>query len=370
MRILHTEWSDGWGGQERRILSEMMGMRAAGHELLLATRPGCTISTQASAAGFEVVHLPFSGSLDWRTIWPLRTLLRQRQVTVVNTHSGKDAWTGGLAARLAKTPVLVRTRHLNLPLRRNPVNFIHYLPDRLIACGEPVRRNLTDHCGFPAAQVVSIPTGIDFDRFQPGRHRTAVRAELAIPATVPVVLMVAVIRAVKRHEVGLRAFHHLLARFPDAHLVLAGDGPMRTQMHDLAAALGLGGQIHFLGHRDDVPDLMGMADLLLLTSRSEGVPQVITQALGVGLPVVATQVGGVPELIIHEQTGLLAPPEAVDTLADCMTRLLIDQELAQRLAGAGRQHARHRFSLDAMVQATVHLYREILADKGLPHLLP
>ena len=358
--ILHTEWSDGWGGQERRILSEMTGMAERGHRLILATRAHAQLAGKSRAAGIEVVELPFAGKFDLSTILPLARLIRQESVDIVSTHSGIDSWVGAFAARLSGAR-LVRTRHLNLPLKRHWYNFVHFMAHRIVSCGEMMRRNLVDNCGFPAAQIVSIPTGIDFGRFVAAQPREAMRQALGLDAQDFVVLMVGVIRAVKRHEVALRAFAKFLESTPQAVLLLAGEGPMIGDMQALAQSLGIAGRVHFLGHRDDVPDLFAAADCALLTSRSEGVPQAVTQGLGCGLPTVATRVGGVPELIEDGQTGLLVESGDIDGVAAALARIAGDPALARRLGDAGREHVYRHFSREAMLDATEQLYEALFA---------
>ncbi len=357
--ILHSEWSDGWGGQERRVLAEMAGMARRGHRLTLVTRPQATIAAQARRLGIAVMVLPFRGKFDPISIAGTYRLIRRDRVDIVNTHSGVDSWVGGLAAKLAGS-TLVRTRHLNLPLRRRWHNFVHYLPDAVVTCGEEMRRNLIDNCGFPRGLVTSIPTGVDFTEFQPHQARVATRNALGIAEGEFLILMVGVIRAVKRHEIALRALARLRTALPKARMVIAGDGPMRGDMARLATELDLGSRVSFLGHRDDVPDLLAAADCLLLSSRSEGVPQAVTQALGLGVPVVATKVGGVPELIIDGRTGLLVPAEDVAGIAAALTRMAENPEQARRLGRDGRDHVMARFSLEAMLDATETLYARLL----------
>jgi glycosyltransferase involved in cell wall biosynthesis len=295
----------------------------------------------------------------------LARYLRRESIQVVNTHSGVDSWIGGLAAKLARTPVLVRTRHLNIPLKRNWFNFVHYLADQIITCGETMKIQLVEQCGFPARQISSIPTGIDYYRFAPARSRKQTRAALAVPAEDFLILMVGVIRSVKRVEIALRAFQHLLAQQPGAHLVLAGDGPMRKLMEELAQSLRIAERTQFLGHREDVADLMAAADVLLLTSRSEGVPQVVTQALGLGVPVVASAVGGVPELVQHEHTGLLVSSEDPAAVSDALLRIARNPEQAALLGKAGREHALANYSLSAMLDKTEALLSHLLAEKSV-----
>lgn len=360
-KILHTEWSDGWGGQERRILSEMTGMAERGHHVILSTRSHAKLVAKARAAGIEVVELPFSGKFDLSTILPLARLIRRKDIDIVSTHSGTDSWVGAFAAKLGKAR-LVRTRHLNLPLRRHWYNIVHFMADRIVSCGETMRRNLIDNCRFPEAQIASIPTGIDFATFTAQRSRQAVRHELALDDTAFVIVMVGVIRAVKRHEVALRAFARLLPAVPSAVLLLAGEGPMSGDMQRLAVELGIAARVRFLGHRDDVPDLFAAADCALLTSRSEGVPQAVTQGLGCSLPTVATRVGGVPELIEDGKTGLLVEAGDIDAVAAALGRIAADPDFARRLGEAGRDHVFKHFSRDAMLDATEKLYAELCRE--------
>ncbi|MDA8094321.1 MAG: glycosyltransferase [Betaproteobacteria bacterium] len=364
MRILHTEWSDGWGGQEHRIISEIVGMRARGHEVWLATRPQCAIAREAAQRGIPVALFGMRHRADLGTLVRLARFLRRERIEIVNTHSSLDSWLGAFAARLARVPVLVRTRHLNLPLKRGPVHFAHYLPDGVITCGDAMKRRLVEENGFPAQHVTSIPTGIDFSAFRPVRPREAVRGELGLAPSDFVILMAAVLRRVKRHALALEAFADLAHSLPNARLVLAGNGPLRQETERCAEALGIAQRVHFLGHRDDVADLMQAADVCLLTSRSEGVPQALTQAMGLGVPVVATAVGGVPELIMHERTGLLVPPENAPAIAAALKRTAENPAWSNAMAEQGQSKVLSEFSLEAMLAKTDSLFRTLLAAKA------
>lgn len=364
LKILHTEWSDGWGGQERRILLECEGLMARGHQVEIATRESCWIAKEARSRGIPTSFFPMARKLDFTAIRQLKAHLQQGRFDVVHTHSGIDAWIGGIAAKWAGTPALVRTRHLFMPFHRSLLNFVHYLPDRLFCLGDTMRAMLVDECGFPAKEVVNIPTGIDFDLFRPARSRGEVRSELGIGDEEFLILVVGVLRGVKRHDVAIEGFARFLKAGGKGRLILAGDGPMRSNMEDLVRSLGIEAQAQLLGHRSDVPDLMGAADTLLLTSRSEAQSQALTQGIGLGLPAVATAVGGVPEVVMHERTGLLVPAGNPDAVASALIRLAADPDLRRRLGNAGREHANRRYSLAAMLDATEAAYRAVLEEKG------
>lgn len=353
--VLHTEWSDGWGGQEKRILSEMLGMQARGHTILLATRAHAKIAEKAREAGIVVHTFPFRSNMDVYTIYKLYQLISQYRVQIVVTHSGKDNWCGGLAAKLARVK-LVRTRHLAAPLKRNWRHFIHYLADRIVTCGERVRGMLIEQYHFPAMQLVSIPTGIDFTQFIPTDTRDNLRRKWQIATDEWVVVMVGVIRSVKRHEVALRAFAKVIQSWPKARLLLLGEGPLRNDMEALALTLNLQTHVQFLGHREDIPDFLALADCALLTSRSEGLPQALSQAAGMGLPIVATNVGGISEVVIDEQTGLLSAAEDIEAIAANMLRLAKNPRWANAMGSRGKEHALAHLSLHTMLDKTEQLY--------------
>lgn len=361
MKILHTEWSNGWGGQERRILAEMVGMAGRGHEITLATRPECRLLEKARAQGIATLTAPFRHQADLSSIVALARFIRQHEIDVVNTHSGIDSWVGGLAAWFSgRKTVLVRTRHINLPLHRTWHNFIHYLPDAVISCGSHVRQHLIDRCGFPADEVCSIPTGVDFPAFQPTLPRAQVRQGLSVPEDAFMALMVAEIRQVKRHDVAVRGFQHFVQGHPNGRLVLAGHGPIRGDIEALVASLDLTDKVLFLGEREDIPDLLAAADALVLSSESEGVPQAIVQAMGLAVPVVATRVGSIPELVQHEETGLLIESEDWSALASALARMADHPQEAAELAQRGRDLVWRRFSLATMLDHTEQLLESLV----------
>ncbi|MDQ3261743.1 MAG: glycosyltransferase family 4 protein [Pseudomonadota bacterium] len=365
MHILHTEWSNGAGGQERRILSESVGMLKRGHRVTIATGADCWIASEARRLGIPVEVCPMRGKADFRAIRALMRFCRRENVDILHAHSGIDSWVGGIAAKFAGVPA-VRTRHLFLPLKYNPINFVHYLFDRFFALGETMRTMLVKECGFPPEKVINIPTGIDFTSFSPRHSKQEIRSTLQINADVFVVLTVAVIRGVKRHDVALRAYKILHTKFPNSLYLIAGEGPMRRDMERLASELGIDDAVRFLGHRTDIADLIRAADVMLLTSRSEAQSQALTQSIGLGLPAVATAVGGVPEVVMHEKTDLLVPPDDPGQTASAILRIAEDPAFARSLGELGKAHALQHYSLEVMLDRSEAVYRQLCANRILP----
>ena len=356
--VLHTEASRGWGGQEVRILAEIDWLQARGWRLLLACQQGSGIHAHAPRVRVPVTPLSMRSPWDVIALARLCALIRRERVELVHTHSSVDGWLGGMAARLAGVPV-VRSRHVSIPIRRrwNPVYSL--LADRIVASGEAIRRILID-AGVRGSKVVAFPAGVDLTRFSPGPACAPVRRELGLIG--PVIGSVAMFRGSKGHAELLEAFARLEGLFPEAALLLVGDGTRRLSLEELAKARGVGDRVVFTGFRDDVPELLRTMDCFVLAStRTEGVPQSLLQAMAVGCPVVATAVGGIPELVQHGVNGLLVPPGDPAALAAAIRTLLTEPARAREMAEQGRALVRSRFSHTHAVECLERLYRELMA---------
>jgi len=356
--VLHTEASPGLGGQEIRTLDEAEATVARGWRVLLACQPESHLHQRARAQGLEAIALRMRGPWDLPAVLRLAALIRREGVGIVHTHSSIDGWVGGMAARLARVPV-VRTRHVSIPIRRglNPV--YRWLADRVITSGEAIRA-VVIAAGVAPERVVAIPAGVrleDFEGFPGGEE-----AARSLGLSRPVIGSVAMFRGSKGHHVLLEAFGLVHARHPTARLLLVGDGGRRAWVESLARERGLGDSVRFTGFRLDVPALLSAMDCFVLAStRTEGVPQSLLQAFAAGVPVVGSAVGGVPELIQDGVTGLLAPPGDAPALARAVEAVLADPGAAAARARAARALVGERFSRDTSVSRLLGLYQELLA---------
>jgi glycosyltransferase involved in cell wall biosynthesis len=362
MRILHTEWSDGLGGQEKRVLAELAGLAGRGHDLFLVCRAEARIRAEATALGIRVFPLPLKSPFDLPSILKLRTFLKKQGIEIVNTHSGVDSWIGAIAAKLAGVPVLVRTRHLNIPLRRSVLNFIHYLPDLYITCGENMRNTLVGQCGFPGKRVVSIPTGVSLEFFDVTRDMGA-KKEFGLDPSSPVISNVGILRKVKGHETTFRAVPDVVREFPHARFLIIGDGPRRAELERMTADLDIQEYVRFTGFIKDIGRVYAFTDVAVLSSWSEGLPQSVLQALACAVPVVATRVGGVPEVVHDEKTGLLAEPGDHTGLARQIIRVLREPERAAEMALAGKELVRASHSVGHMLDTLEVLYTSLLSER-------
>ena len=369
--VLHTESSPGLGGQEIRTLNEARWIGERGWRVIVAGQPEGRFVTRAREAGLETAPLRMRSPWDLSAVARLTRLIRGEGVSVVHTHSSVDGWLGGLAARAARVPV-VRTRHVSIPVRRgfNPV--YTWLADRVITSGEAIRRIIVG-AGVPAGRVVAIPAGVDLETlpFRPGPFRTgAPGAFQDLRLSPPVIGSVAMFRGSKGHAHLLEAFAAVRAVHPTATLLLVGDGIRRSWVEGLAREAGLADHVVFTGFSEHVPALLATMDCFVLAStRTEGVPQSLLQAFAVGVPVVASDIGGVPEVVADGVTGLLAESGSAAALAAGIARVLSDAPAAVRRAGAARALVEKHFSHAASISRLLQLYGELLGAAA-PTLRP
>jgi glycosyltransferase involved in cell wall biosynthesis len=357
--ILHTESSLGWGGQEHRILAEMKAMRARGHRLYLASDPVGQLYPRALSQGFQVVPLTFGGWSNLGALRGLRHFIRDKRVEVLNTHSSLDSWVGLLAwETLRPRPVLVRTRHLSTPVRTSwPTRRLYQTPAAVITTGEVTRELLISRVKVAPERIFSIPTGVSLQDFVPREADPALRAQLNIPLQAMVFGSVAVLRSWKGHLYLLEALGQLLREGAAAHLVLVGEGPYRVVIEEKLAALGLEDKVRLTGYQDDVAPYLALMDAVVLASyANEGVPQALLQAMAMERPVIGTEVGGIPEIIIPGETGLLVPPKDPSALARAMGRVLTEAALRRDLGRRARDLVVNKFSLEMMAAAVESVY--------------
>ncbi|MEJ5330450.1 MAG: glycosyltransferase family 4 protein [Desulfobaccales bacterium] len=366
LTILHTESSLGWGGQEHRILAEARVLRARGHRLLIAADPRGELYGRARAEGFSVIPLTFGGRANPAAWLHLRRLLRLEEVDILNTHSSLDSWVGTVAwASLRRRPVLLRTRHLSTPVHPNwPTRWLYHRPARVLTTSREIAALVHERLGVPQARLVAVPTGISLADFSPRPPDPGLRASLGWPPGTFVIGTVSVLRSWKGHLYLLEALHLLRGQGYDLALMIVGEGPYRPVIEEKIRELGLSAWVRLLGHQEDVPAWLALMDAFVLASYAhEGVPQALLQALAMARPVVATRIGGIPEVIREGETGLLVPPKESQALAQALARVMEGRQEAQVWGQRGRELVAARHSLEHMADCLEEIYRELLEGK-------
>jgi glycosyltransferase involved in cell wall biosynthesis len=362
LTIMHTEASLGWGGQELRILSEATAFAKRGFRLLIACQPGSRLALEAQRRGLSVRPVAMPRAFDATAWWRVRRLMRTEAVDLVHTHSSIDAWLAGFAAKSLRLPV-VRSRHVSIPVKRRR-NFVYNaLCDRIISSGDAIREVLITG-GVEPDKIVAIPAGVDVEQFHPAVSGEAIRREFRLGG--PVVGTIAMFRHSKGHRVLLQAIPQILESEPRAIFLWVGDGVGHATLQQAVADAGLQSAVRLIGFREDVATCLAAMDVFVLPSiKSDGVPQVIIQALAMRKPVIASAVGGIPEVIQHHQTGVLIPPNDPQALADAVVHVLRDPASAAAWAQAGGQLIDRHFTLEHMIDRTAAVYTAVLVERGL-----
>jgi len=364
LKVLHTEWSNGWGGQEIRILLDALGLKERGHEVFIICPPGSGLAVEAEKRGISINLMIIRHSFDIKALYKIVRFIKERNITVVNTHSSVDSWIASVAARIARVPVLVRTRHLSVPIPSHFLNFVYRLPDAIITTGESIRKMMIEINHIDGRKIFSIPTGVVLGRFHPGISCDNIKRELSIQEGTRVVTMVAVLRSWKRHDIFLEAARAVLMVMPKTVFLIVGDGPGTNRIQKKIKALGIEKSVVMTGYREDIPEILAASDVCVLTSESsEGVPQAVLQYLAMEKPVVATDAGSISELIKPDKTGILVRPNDVDAIAKGIIRLLTDEEFSISLGKNGRALVEKYYNYENMIDKTIDLYYTIYRQK-------
>ncbi|MGH7307127.1 MAG: glycosyltransferase [Candidatus Rokuibacteriota bacterium] len=319
--------------------------------------------------GREIRGLPDAAALG-----RLVRVLREARPHIVHTHTAKAGMLGRLAARWCGVPRIVHTYHGHVlqgyfgrTKTRLFVGFERWLArrtDRLLAVSERVRQDLLDLGVGRRDRFDVVPLGLDLDRFMSAEaERGSLRREQGFSSRDLLVGIVARLVPVKMHEVFLRSAAEVSRRLPESRFVVVGDGERRAELETLARSLGLGGRVRFLGWRADLDRIYADLDVVVLTSRNEGSPVSLIEAMAAARPVVATRVGGVPDLVDHGVSGLLAPPGDAAAVAEAIVALLGDDDRRRRLGEAGRKRVYPAFSAQRLVADIDRLYSDLVAAR-------
>ncbi|MCI0492868.1 MAG: glycosyltransferase, partial [Planctomycetes bacterium] len=300
-------------------------------------------------------------------VWPrLTRLLHQRKIdAIVTVGAGDKMFWGRLAARRAGVPVILAALHsTGWPDGISRLNrLLTPITDAFIAVAPSHGRFLIEQEHLPAAKVAVIPNGVDTNRFAPMPDIATVRRQLNITPNAPVIAIVAALRPEKNHELFLSMARRVTEQLRDARFLIIGDGPRRELLEQRAGELGIAQRVLFLGSRDDVPQLLAASDVFALTSHNEANPVSILEAMSVGRPVVATNVGSIHEAVDQGRTGYLVPPGDARQLARRVIELLEDPVRSREMGAAARQKVVQCWSIDVMIQGYQRLIESVYAKK-------
>jgi glycosyltransferase involved in cell wall biosynthesis len=357
----------GGGGAERVARDLLVELEPKRFErILYVSRPprdrtGEKVVADMRRRGVDVRFLRRRFKYDPLAWWPLFRALRRERIDVLHTHAfGQNAW-GSLLGRLAGVPVVIAHEHN----RDFNGRALHPVIDReliarcagaiIVVSGE-ARRRMIQVERVPPERLVLLPNGV---RALPRGDGRALREDLGIGTDDPVVGTVCIIRSEKALDVLVRAAALLARGFPRLRLLIAGTGPDRERVEAVTEQVGLSDRVHFAGARTDVHDVLAAIDVAVICSDYEGSPRSILEFMDAGKPIVATEVGGIPEAIEDGVHGLLVPPRDEAALAAALGRVLADLDVGSEMGARARDRCRREFSLDRTVESLERLYEEL-----------
>jgi glycosyltransferase involved in cell wall biosynthesis len=377
LRILHvTATTTGGVGLLVLFLVKHLDRRA--FELEVAFGRGYLLDQSFDRAGVTIHTLAISRRVG---VWPILKgtlevyrILSRGKYDILQSHTSIGGVIGRLAGWAARTPVVIWTVHglgahpghraWKRHLIRSVESFLDRFTDYYVAVSEDLRDQGVRAGIYRAEKVTVIPNGIQFDHLPSTFDAAAKRSALGISAGCPVIGTVTRLEAQKANEVFLRAIAHVVYRIPNLVTLVAGDGPERNKLEDLVAHLGITECVRFLGWRTDAVELLGALDIFCMSSRWEGCPMVLLEAMAMRRPVVATDIGGIREIVVNEETGLLVAPEDPDAFAEAILRLLAADTERQRMGVAGRRRVVRKFGAEGMLAAYARLYRKLAHSRG------
>jgi sugar transferase (PEP-CTERM/EpsH1 system associated) len=366
IRIAHVSAHLQFGGKENGVVNLVNGLDPDIFESYIFTYVrGGPLAQRVDPYRCRVVELGDKLGGDYRLYFKLAREFWRYRIHIAHTHSWATLMEGIVGAKLAAVPIIIHGEHGTMQTESK----LHILvqrwfwrqADQMLSVSEVLRENLHRTFDFPPERIRVVANGVDLARFDLSRNGVDYKARLGLPSEALVFGAVGRLVPVKAYPILLKAAKLVFKEMPQAHLVIVGDGPLRNELVQLARDYNMMDRVHFLGARKDVAEILRALEVYVLCSESEGMSNTILEAMASGRPVVATAVGGNPELVVDGETGLLVSPNHPHRLATAIMKLLREPACRRRLGQGGRQRVEEQFSLDGMVRNYAKVYLELFA---------
>jgi len=371
LNILQVITGTDWSGGQQQVLLLLRGLKRRGHHILLACPPHSLLGEKAEKENIPVSYIPMRKEVDVYSLIQLARLMKRERIEVVNVHRPTAHTLAQVAAFLTKTPVFIVTRRVSFPPSGIISAKVKYQlgVSQIVAVSQGIREVLI-RSGVQADKITTIYSGVELDLFKPDIPGTPIRQAYKIPLEAPLVGKVANYSYWKGHHIFLQAAQIVASQIPDVRFLLVGSNTDHPKLKDLGKTLGLNDQVIYAGFREDIPQILAALDISVNTPlRGEGLSGAIRESLAMEKSVVATDVAGNSEIVLHGKTGYLVPPNDPESLARAIIHLLKHKEEAARLGKAGRHWVEENFTSEKMVEKTEALYYELLEKAGNGSLL-
>ena len=364
LTVAHVVLNLDIGGLEQIVISLVKNSAPDRfRHLVYCLGSGGTLADELRKNGFPVTAMNKPEGLSLTLPLRLMRLFRREKVKVVHSHNYGALVYGEVAAKLAGVAGTVYTSHGRRSAHQkiNPylVRYFNYV-NKAVGVSEDTTDLLMETSGFPLDRTMTIINGLDVKRFGGAVDVQRKKEELGIAGAEHVIGIVARLSADKDHKSLLEAYALILAKRTDITLLIVGDGPLKNELLHKSTELNLGPKVVFLGDRLDVPEILKVLDLFVLSSVTEGLAVTLLEAMASDLPIVATEVGGNPEVVVHDETGIIVPPQNPARLAEAMNWMIDHREEAARMGRRGKERVIEHFSIEAMVRQYEDLYESFI----------
>ena len=343
-------------------MREILGISQESFRPLLACQPGSRIGENAEDQGLPVEYVKMRTNFNPLAVAHFIRLYHRYSVDIVHTHSSADSWMASTAAKLSpRHPLVVRTRHLNAPFNNRLI--YSFMADRVITVGDSTRRYMIQEKGIPERRVLTIPYGSRFDRVRSGKNPGKFAGRAGNPAGGPGFRYGGGLSPAEgtSNPVGGDAGDYPFC--PGAKLLLVGDGPQENNLRNLIQEKGIGQSVLMPGFRNDIARVLNTLDVFVFPSLQEALGTAIVEAMAMKKPVVASRVGGIPEVVVEGRTGYLLDPEDPGAIAERVIRLLKNAELRREMGLESRKFVEAHYDNRLMVQRLEELYRELMGRR-------
>lgn len=366
MRVCHIVTGDLWAGAEVQAFSLMKGLSRFGDiQVDVITFNEGILTSRLREEGIRVDVVLESGTNLISMIKRVASILRNNKINILHTHGFKENFIGGIAAKLCSPKAVVRTHHGQGMLASKGLNGwiekinAHLLTNHHISVSEDLKDFLKRN-RVRESKISMIHNGINFEGVDSGKGSDLLRNDFNIGKNLIVIGTIGRMEPIKGHKYFLEAARLILEKEKNVCFVIVGDGSLMEETKNYAVKLNLEKQTVFTGFRDDALGFLNMFDIFVLTSLHEGIPITLLEAMSLGKPIVATNVGGIPEVIKDRYSGILVPSKNPSSLAEACLMLLNDNALRERLCVNARAEVRKQFSLEENTLRILQLYKSLI----------
>jgi len=349
-------------GTEQHLINLVSNLNSRRFEPLVCCLKGLgKLGELFKKSGGNIVCLNRRSVYSPRIMIDIHRLIKRDRFDIVHTYLFGFHYLAGIPAKLVKVPTVISSRRQLATWKKKHHIILEKLgnrfSDKVIACSNAVRDFSLKQENLYPEKIITIYNGIDIRKFHPRAKAGSLLSEFNLNDSIPIIGIVANCSSVKDHNTLLEALNIVKKEANHAFkCLLVGDGPLKEGLKLKVKNLKLENNVIFLGKRDDIPELLSVIDLFVLTSKVEGLPNVILEAMACGKPVITTSVGGIPEVIIDRESGILVSPQNPNTLAEAIVDLLNDRELREKMGQQGRKIVEEKFSLERMIRDYENLY--------------